>query len=184
MTSGNVLVIMGSVRAGRLCSEITEWVCEVGQAEIGIPLEIVDLRHWNLPMDDEPAQPILGRYEQAHTITWSEKVKAAAGFVFVTPQYNGGYPAALKNALDHLYTEWSDKPALIVSYGGGGGSQCAEQLRSVLMRFKMDLVSCMPPLRLTHKAIESQEIDAREELLPQQSAVANGFRDLATKFAN
>ena len=184
MTSGNVLVIMGSVRAGRLCEEITQWVSGVGQSEIGRPLEVVDLRDWKLPMDDEPAQPILGRYAQAHTIAWSEKVKAAAGFVFVTPQYNGGYPAALKNALDHLYAEWSDKPALIISYGGGGGSQCAEQLRSVLMRFKMDLVSRMPPLRLTHKALETQEIDAEEELLPQKSAIITGFRDLATKFAN
>ena len=54
------------------------------------------------------------------------------GFVFVFPQYNWGYPAPLKNALDFLYFEWRDKPATTVTYGTRGGNRGADQLRGVL----------------------------------------------------
>jgi NAD(P)H-dependent FMN reductase len=56
---------------------------------------------------------------------------------FVTPEYNHGYTAPLKNALDHLYNEWTHKPAAIVSYGGPGGYRAAEQLRQVLVELKI-----------------------------------------------
>lgn len=54
------------------------------------------------------------------------------GFVFVTPEYNHGIPAALKNALDFLYQEWNDKAAGVVAYGVDGGTRAVEQLRLVL----------------------------------------------------
>lgn len=41
-------------------------------------------------------------------------------------------PAELKNAIDYLFNEWKGKPAMIVSYGGRGGRQSAEQLQTVL----------------------------------------------------
>jgi NAD(P)H-dependent FMN reductase len=53
-------------------------------------------------------------------------------FVFVTPQYNWGIPAGLKNALDYLFNEWKGKPAMIVSYGGHGGDKCAAAMKVVL----------------------------------------------------
>ena len=49
-------------------------------------------------------------------------------------QYNWGYPAALKNALDFLYKEWHNKPAGIISYGGHGGGKAAAQLQQVSWR--------------------------------------------------
>ncbi|WP_317624034.1 NADPH-dependent FMN reductase [Brevibacterium casei] len=69
----------------------------------------------------------------------AEIVSEADGIVFVTPQYNGGYPASLKNAIDYLFAEWRDKPALIVSYGGHGGGMSGAQLRSVLEFIGVDL---------------------------------------------
>jgi NAD(P)H-dependent FMN reductase len=65
--------------------------------------EIVDLQGWHLPFGDEPGIPAQGVYGHDHTRAWSAKVAAADGFIFVTPQYNWGYPAPLKNARDHLY---------------------------------------------------------------------------------
>jgi len=53
-------------------------------------------------------------------------------FVFVSPEYNHGIPAALKNAIDFLYAEWKDKAAGFVSYGGAGGARAVEHLRLVL----------------------------------------------------
>jgi NAD(P)H-dependent FMN reductase len=55
----------------------------------------------------------------------------------VFPQYNWGYPAVLKNALDFLYDEWKDKPATMVSYGTRGGNRGVAQLASVLQGLNM-----------------------------------------------
>jgi len=131
MNQKNVLLIMGSARAGRICPIITEWVAGIGRTCTDSSYEPVDLLQWSLPMNDEPGIPAAGSYVQAHTQAWSRKVADADAVVFITPQYNWGYPAALKNAIDHLYREWNAKPAAIVTYGGHGGGKCAEQLRQV-----------------------------------------------------
>jgi NAD(P)H-dependent FMN reductase len=124
-----ILVILGSTRPRRICLHIAEWVAQIGRETIPGQFEIVDLKDWPLPMDDEPAVPASGDYVFEHTRAWSRKISDGEAFVFVTPQYNWGYPAPLKNAIDHLHLEWSGKPAMIVTYGGRGGGKCAEQLR-------------------------------------------------------
>lgn len=69
---------------------------------------------------------------------WAAQVDRADGFIFVTPEYNHGYSAVLKNAIDYLYAQWAHKPAAIVSYGGfAAGYRAAEQLRQVLIELKM-----------------------------------------------
>ena len=142
-----VLVIAGSTRPTRICREVTEWVIAHLPSAPGLDLELVDLRDWHLPFD-EATIPALGQYQHDHTRAWSAKVGAAAGFIFVTPQYNWGYPAALKNALDHLYREWTGKPAMIVSYGFQGGEKAAGQLRQVLDGLRMRTAATMPALTL------------------------------------
>ena len=90
-------------------------------------------------MDDEPGMPQAGHYTQDHTRAWSAKIAAAPGFVFVMPQYNGGYPAPLKNAIDHAsrpygQSAWVGKPAgvLGVSVGAIGAALAQQHLRNVL----------------------------------------------------
>ncbi|OAL38720.1 hypothetical protein AYO20_01926 [Fonsecaea nubica] len=75
-----------------------------------------------------------------HTRAWSQLITSYKAFVFVTPQYNWGYPANLKNAIDYLFNEWVGKPAMVVSYGGHGGTQCAGQLKQVLSGVRMKVV--------------------------------------------
>ena len=133
----SILVIIGSVRAQRICPLIANWVAELGRETIARDFEIVDLKDWPLPMDDEPGVPAAHDYVTERTKAWSRKISGAGAVVFVTPQYNWGYPAPLKNALDHLYKEWSGKPAMIVSYGSRGGGKCARQLRQVLRGLHM-----------------------------------------------
>src|ERR1700677_2561553 len=106
------LVIVGSTRARRICPQIAEWVAQIGRETLPGPIEVVDLKAWPLPMDDEPGIPAGHPYVFDHTHAWSRKVSEGDAFVFVSPQYNWGYPAPLKNALDHLYKEWSGKPAM------------------------------------------------------------------------
>jgi len=153
--TSRILVIAGSTRVRRLCPRIAEWVAEIGRASVAATFEIIDLREWPLPMDDEPAIPARGDYAHEHTRAWSRKVADADAFVFVTPQYNWGYPAPLKNALDHLYREWSGKPAVIVTYGSRGGDKCRDQLRQVLDGLHMRPVATMPGFRLARERIEA-----------------------------
>ena len=95
----SVLIIAGSVRPRRICIQVSEWVAKVGRDMADQTFEVVDLKDWPLPMDEEPGIPAAGGYEHEHTRAWSRKIAAAPAFVFVTPQYNWGYPAVLKNAL-------------------------------------------------------------------------------------
>jgi NAD(P)H-dependent FMN reductase len=69
-----VLVIMGSVRAGRACPTIAGWVVDIARASSAMSYELVDLRDWALPMDDEPEIPARGVYANGHTRAWSEKL--------------------------------------------------------------------------------------------------------------
>ena len=134
MGKPSVLLILGSVRSGRKGTDVMEWVKPLIEKEGSYTVEAVDLANYPLPLNDEPGVPAYGPgvYTQDHTKAWSAKVASASGFIFLTPEYNGGYPAALKNALDHLYNEWKGKSALVISYGAGGGARAAAQLRQVL----------------------------------------------------
>jgi NAD(P)H-dependent FMN reductase len=140
--------------------QIAEWVAGVGREAAGGAFEVVDLKDWPLPMDDEPEMPHGGQYAEPHTQAWSRKIAEAPAFVFVTPQYNWGYPAPLKNALDHLYKEWAGKPAMIVTYGGHGGGKCGKQLRQVCQAVHMTPI-VMTGLTLPRARIEANtgEID-------------------------
>jgi len=103
-------------------------------AQEGSPLtyELIDLAEVNLPLLDERLKAALHQYEHEHTRAWSRVVSSYGGFVFVFPQYNWGYPAPLKNAVDFLYLEWAGKPAGCVTYGTRGGNKGAAQFREVL----------------------------------------------------
>lgn len=56
----------------------------------------------------------------------------------ITPEYNHGYPASLKLAIDSVHPEWKAKPVGFVSYGGmAGGLRAVEQLRLVFAELHM-----------------------------------------------
>lgn len=101
-------------------------------------VELVDLKEVALPLMDEPHHPRLRRYTQQHTRDWSARVDAADAYVFVTPEYNHGLSAPLKNAIDYLHAEWLYKPVGFVSYGGvAGGTRATQMLRQVVLALKM-----------------------------------------------
>jgi NAD(P)H-dependent FMN reductase len=176
-----VLVVMGSVRAGRLCRKIASWVISVAEPSTGLNFELIDLVDWNLPMTDEPNIPALGGYTQVHTRAWSERVAGADAILFVTPQYNWGYPAPLKNAIDHLYKEWHGKPVAIVSYGGHGGGKCAAQLRQVAESVKMRPVKTMPALTLSDDMIAGGHVDPEKDFQAHIGAIRRAVAELTAQ---
>ena len=142
-----IQIVIGSVRHGRIGPQIAQWVKD--HIDDDFSCEIIDLKEWHLPMDDEPYLPADGIYIHEHTRLWSEKIAKGDAFIFVFPQYNWGYPAALKNAIDHLYHEWSNKPALIVSYANKGGGKAASQLRQILQGIHMNTIAIQVEVKLS-----------------------------------
>ncbi len=144
-----IQIILGSTRPNRTSPQISQWLLEHLYHKDGVAYEIVDLQDWNLPLLDEPNHPRSGQYTKQHTFAWSDHIKQGNGYIFLTPEYNAGYPAPLKNAIDYLAQEWRDKPALIVSYGIGGGTTASAQLKQVLERLGMPLTKAAPALVIT-----------------------------------
>jgi NAD(P)H-dependent FMN reductase len=181
MHANPYLVIAGSTRPTRRSPAIARWVAALGAEIADAAFQPIDLRDLQLGLDDEPGIPAKDEYVQDSTRRWSERVAAAKGVVFVTPQYNWGYPAPLKNAIDHLYREWQGKPALIVSYGGHGGDKCAAQLREVLGGIGLRLTGAMPGLRLSRARIEANDgqIDPALDFAEQRAEVMEALRELA-----
>ncbi|PZT96888.1 MAG: NAD(FAD)-dependent dehydrogenase [Brevundimonas sp.] len=180
-----ILVVAGSVRPRRRCITIAEWIADLGRPIVDAAVEVVDLKDWPLPLDAEPGVPAKGGYVCDGTRAWSAKIASADAFVFVTPQYNWGYPASLKNALDHLYREWAGKPALVVTYGGHGGDKCARQLREVVTGLNMTPVAAMPALTLPRAMIEADAPldDAAALFDGSADVVRQGWTELAQAMA-
>jgi NAD(P)H-dependent FMN reductase len=129
----NLTIIIGSTRPGRAGLPIATWFAERARAHGGFDVSLVDLAVIDLPMYDEPDHPRLRRYRNRHTKDWSAIIDAADAFAFVTPEYNHGYPASIKNAIDYLHEEWSCKPVGFVSYGGvSAGTRAVQQLMQVI----------------------------------------------------
>ena len=178
-----VLVVMGSVRPGRIYPKIAAWTIAIGKETTEFEYELIDLADWPPPMGDEPGIPALGGYSQEHTRAWSRKIAGADAAVFVTPQYNWGYPAALKNAIDHLYREWVGKPMVIVSYGGHGGGKCAAQLRQGLEAVKARPLATMPGITLSRAIIGGGPFDPERDFRADKASVQQAFAQLVTALA-
>ena len=131
-------VIVASTRPGRIGRRIGDWVAEAAQREGRFDVELIDLKEVNLPFFDEPNHPMLGRYEHQHTRDWAATISRGDAFIFVMPEYNHGFIAPLKNALDFLHQEWQHKPVGFATYGGvSAGTRAAQMLKPVVQALRM-----------------------------------------------
>jgi NAD(P)H-dependent FMN reductase len=135
-----ISVIVGSTRQSRFSEKPARWIFQHLQRRDGIEAQLLDLRDFPMPFFDDPVPPASpGRapYEHEMVKQWTAKIAASDGFVFVTPEYNYGPPAVLKNALDWVYSEWNRKAAAFVSYGSVMGARSVQQLRMVAIELQM-----------------------------------------------
>lgn len=134
--------VVASTRPGRVGPAFGAWFADRARAHGAFEVEEVDLAEVGLPFLDEPEHPRARRYVHDHTKAWSATVSRADALVFVTPEYNHGYNAVLKNAVDFLHHEWADKAAGFVSYSGGvaAGTRAVQQLKPVLTCLRMTCV--------------------------------------------
>ena len=131
-------VITASTRPERKGIYVSHWVLGSLHSNPSFQVEHLDLKEVNLPFLDEPHHPRFQNYTRQHTKDWSSKISEADAYIFVIPEYNYGYTAPLKNAIDFLFKEWAYKVVGIVSYGGlAGGTRAAQMIKQVLTTLKM-----------------------------------------------
>ena len=139
MNKLNIKIILASVRQGRFGDKPAKWIYDIASQMDEMSPEILDLLDYQLPMFAEAVSPThaQGEYRLPEANRWAKKIAEADGFIMVTPEYNHGYPASLKNNIDYLYREWLKKPVGFVSYGSTGGARVIEQLRQVAVELQM-----------------------------------------------
>src|SRR5258706_5602117 len=124
-------VIIGRTGKGRFSEKPAHWILEKLRKREAIDARLLDLRDFPMPFFDQPVPPAMpGRspYDNDVVKKWTAEIAKSDGFVFVTPEYNYGTSAVLKNAIDWVYPEWNRKAAAFVSYGGAKVVLAVQQL--------------------------------------------------------
>ena len=130
-------IILGTTRPARFADRPARWLMDLACRRDDAEFEIVDLRDYPMPFFEEEQSPMLTPPRNAAALRWGRKMAELDGYIFITPEYNHGIPAVLKNALDYAYAEYNRKPASFVGYGGVGAARGVEQLRLVLTALQM-----------------------------------------------
>jgi len=139
MNTIRIKIILGSTRQGRFSEIPGRWTLGELQKRSGIEAEVLDLRDYTMPFFDEVETPGYKKQPYTHpaVVKWTAKIAEADAFIIIAPEYNHGYPAVLKNALDYVYQEWNNKPVAFISYGSALGARSVEQLREVAVELQM-----------------------------------------------
>ncbi len=120
-----VAVIIGSTRPDRNAPSIARWLTAQLARRDDLRVDTIDLADLDLP-------GVLPAPDDPRALQLTKRIADADAFIVITPEYNHGYPASLKQAIDVPYHEWHAKPVAFVSYGGmSGGIRAVEQLRQV-----------------------------------------------------
>lgn len=132
-------ILISSSRPNRISAKVAQWVSSAAAERFEI--DLIDLHEIALPAFDEPFAPMAGQEKtSAAGRAWAERIAALDALVILTPQYNGSYPGALKNAIDYLYAEWNSLPTVLVGYGFGGGFEVLPVLEALMVRLQADVL--------------------------------------------
>jgi NAD(P)H-dependent FMN reductase len=163
-----LLIIIASTRPGRVGLPVGRWFEERARSDGAFEVEVVDLLELDLPFLDEPNHPRLRQYTKQHTRDWSARVDTADAFAFVMPEYNHGFNAPLKNALDFLHEEWKYKPVGLVSYGAmAGGTRAAQMLKPVVVSLKMTPLMEAVSIPFVSQFIDDEGVVQANEIMEQ-----------------
>jgi len=126
-------VILGTVRRNRESGKVAEFAVGCLEAFTSVKTELLDLKGMNLPMMEERLR--FRDDPPASVSAFSATIEKSDAVVIVTPEYSGGYPGVLKNALDYLKDEYRRKPfgIITVSAVDTGGILCLNGLRQVVL---------------------------------------------------
>lgn len=179
-----LIIIVASTRPGRVGRQIADWYVAQATNHGGFEVEIIDLAQINLPFLDEPGEPADRLYQHQHSLAWSASVDAADAFTFVMPEYNSGYNAPLKNAIDYLYHEWHDKPVALVCYGmSSAGLRAAQMIKSVVSAVKMVPITPIVSIPLRQHLDSNGALIVSEQMNRQAGAMLDELDRLTRALA-
>lgn len=141
-----IAIISPSVRKGRKSHNVALYFLNLIKEMNLAETEILDLLKYNFPLFNERLKhqesPSPGAVE------FADKIRRADGVIIISPEYNGGVPASLKNAVDLLTDEWKNKPVAFVTVSDGkfAGTQAIISLQFSLWKLGADTVP--GPLRI------------------------------------
>lgn len=142
-------IIIGSTRDGRVSTQVADWVLSFTEGRKDAEFEVIDIKDYNFEeFNNLPPGMLNKQYEAENVTDWSQKIDGLDGFIFVTPEYNKSISPSLKNAIDHLGPEWSNKAAGSVSYGSTLGVGATMALRQILSNLNIAVVSPFGALSL------------------------------------
>ncbi|MEU5155766.1 bifunctional NAD(P)H-dependent oxidoreductase/GNAT family N-acetyltransferase [Glycomyces sp. NPDC021274] len=174
-----VLVLTCSTRPGALGPAVNRWLLDAvadRADQLGVELVPVSLDDLDLPFLDEEEHPSSGVYRHEHTRRWSAIADAADGFIAVTPEYNYGMPATLKNALDYLSAEWAWKPIGFVSYGHtSAGTRAVQHAKQVVTTLRMMPLGATVAIRIGEAVERFEDAVAAGALRPDPARDAAGI---------
>ena len=150
----NITIISSSVRNGRNSHRVALYFKNYLLANKIANVKILDLKEYDFPIFEERLKLI--PEPSAQMLDFAKQVESADGIILVTPEYNGGYPASLKNVIDLLYAEWKRKPIGIatVSTGAFAGTQVITSLQFSLWKIGALVVPAMFPVPIVEKTFD------------------------------
>ncbi|HUD20326.1 MAG TPA: NAD(P)H-dependent oxidoreductase [Patescibacteria group bacterium] len=165
-----IQIIVGTTRQGRFSEKAASYILQEAKKRKEFDVELVDLRDYPMPFFEEPISPKM--FEMTHHAytnevvkKWLAKISEADGYIIVTAEYNHGYPAVLKNAIDFGYKEWIRKSVGFVSYGNSGGARSVEQLRQVVI--ELDMIPIRTAIQIpfdVYMAVRNETVPVNPEL--------------------
>ena len=137
MSKPKLAIVIGSIRPNRFAGHAAEWIERIATESGLFEVEVVDLKDYPLPIFAEEMSPAYAPSKDEVAKRWQKKMAEFDAYIFTAAEYNRGPTAVLKNALDHAYKEWVNKPVAFVGYGGVGGARAIEQLRLNAIELQM-----------------------------------------------
>ena len=165
-----IIILSASVRTGRNSDRVaTYFENYITANKIGEPV-LIDLKELNFPLFEERLRFL--KEPSRQLLDYASAIKNADGIVIVTPEYNGGYPASLKNAVDVLYDEWRRKPIAIATVSDGifGGSQVITSLQFSLWKIRAWVVPAMFPVPSIQKSFDENGNATDKEATDKRAA--------------
>jgi len=168
-------VILGSIRRNRESIKVARFTLGCLEKTRRVNAELLDLKEPGLPMMEERLR---FRNDPPPAISeFSARIGRADAVVIVTPEYNSGYPGALKNALDYLRDEYRRKPfgIITVSSAWSGGILCLASLRQVILHLGGVPIPATLPISRVQEAFDN---DGRPRDLKFQQRARAYFDEL------
>lgn len=173
-TLHHLAIISASIRIDRKSHRVALYLKSLMEKNKTATCEILDLSTYNFPIFDERLK--FQKNPTEKTLEFAGKIKSSDGIIIVTPEYNGGYPASLKNVIDLLNEEWNQKPIAISTASNGifGGSQVITSLQFSLWKLHAHVSTIYLPIPKVQDAFDENGAASDEAAMDKRATAFIG----------